>query len=452
MSAIVDKLLVDKSIVDKGLSIKIGSRSDIGGQKTNQEDNQDALWIFKNHLHNICVFGVLDGHDKDTGKVAADAGKEYAETFTSENIELAISDPICFLENIFAGIHNIIRDTLCNYWRKKGFEIKVEESGIILKKQIGLLHNDWRNISGGTTKSMIMIVGNKMYIANVGDSTGLLCSSSSNSSSSSSSNSKSKPVLKKSFLTYEKDVQEPSIIKSNRLDEDIGSNTLILTLDHSPENPEEFIRCRKQNPSMIDPLKPSLNFIYDNITISNKSCCPPIFDIGENGIPIKRTTGITYNKNVRKEASTYVSTPSASIYKDSLAVTRSLGDFNLGTFGLGHKPEIQSVNLETVFETVETVFETVETVFETVETVETVEAKTICIVLATDGVWDNWTYKDVSEFVMDPNCLEKIVKSPETGAQDVTNAFMDKNELFAKKNFGRSADNATAIIVYITKN
>ena len=32
----------------------------------------------------------------------------------------------------------------------------------------------------------------------------------------------------------------------------------------------------------------------------------------------------------------------------------------------------------------------------------------ICLVLATDGVWDNWTYEDVTRFVMDASCVDAV--------------------------------------------
>jgi serine/threonine protein phosphatase PrpC len=177
------KVLTDVS----NLSVKISGRSDIGGQKY----NQDAYWIYNNLSYGIYVIGVLDGHDKDTGKIVADTAKNFAESFTLTNIELAKSNPIKFLELIFEGTQCIIKDTLCNLWREKFFEIK-EESGFILKKRSD--YTSWEIIRGGATKSMCMIVGNKMYIANVGDSSGILYSS--------------LPVLKKSFIKYEKDVEQ----------------------------------------------------------------------------------------------------------------------------------------------------------------------------------------------------------------------------------------------------
>ncbi len=407
------KVLTDVS----NLSVKISGRSDIGGQKY----NQDAYWISNNLSYGINVIGVLDGHDKDTGKIVADTAKNFAESFTLTNIELAKSNPIEFLELIFEGTQCIIKDTLCNFWRERFFEIK-EESGFILKKRSG--YTSWEIIRGGATKSMCMIVGNKMYIANVGDSSGILYSS--------------LPVLKKSFIKYEKDV-ETGITKPYESDKpddtDISSDFLILTADHSPENSSEYDRIRKQYLSETVSSRQNPIFVYDDVSICNKSLCSPIFNIREDGTLIKNTIGIKYHKNVRQEPASYITTPNDSTYPDSLAFTRSIGDLYLGTFGLSHKPEISSVNFDTLFDAIGTDL-----------------SKTICIILATDGVWDNWTYHDVGLFLMHHTCIKTIEDSPDSGTHEVTNAFMDRNDLYAKRNFGRSADNATAIVMYISKN
>jgi serine/threonine protein phosphatase PrpC len=76
---------------------------------------------------------------------------------------------------------------------------------------------------------------------------------------------------------------------------------------------------------------------------------------------------------------------------------------------------------------------------------------TVCVVLATDGVWDNWIYDHVQKFVMDKSCLKAIEKDKILGAQRVCKSFMLRNQAFGKKNFGNSSDNATGIVLYITE-
>ena len=73
----------------------------------------------------------------------------------------------------------------------------------------------------------------------------------------------------------------------------------------------------------------------------------------------------------------------------------------------------------------------------------------VCIVLATDGVWDNWSYEDVTKFVMDASCL-KAVGSGDDGAERIAKAFMQRNTIYARRNFGAQADNATGILAYLS--
>jgi serine/threonine protein phosphatase PrpC len=86
-----------------------------------------------------------------------------------------------------------------------------------------------------------------------------------------------------------------------------------------------------------------------------------------------------------------------------------------------------------------------------------------CIILCTDGIWDNWTYKDAVGYVMDPARLARVRASTdadgEGGAEgggtgvDVAEAlvreFMSQNLVYAKQNFGSSMDNMTALLCFI---
>lgn len=76
-------------------------------------------------------------------------------------------------------------------------------------------------------------------------------------------------------------------------------------------------------------------------------------------------------------------------------------------------------------------------------------ASTICLVLATDGVWDNWVYEDIERFMFDDSCLNATTLNSD-GTQRIASSFMKRNSMFAKKNFGNQADNATGIVLYMS--
>ncbi len=82
--------------------------------------------------------------------------------------------------------------------------------------------------------------------------------------------------------------------------------------------------------------------------------------------------------------------------------------------------------------------------------VQAAASPVLCLVLATDGVWDNWTYEDVTKFVLDPSCLGAVAQGSD-GAKRVALSFMQRNGVYAKRNFGAQADNATGIVMYLTQ-
>jgi serine/threonine protein phosphatase PrpC len=387
----------------------IGSKTDIGGQR----ENQDELYEYANPERNIRVMAVFDGHGKPTGKMVAIACREYMKSMVENvnNQNRMEQDPIGFMTDCFEGAHIHVQEVLIAEYKSKGYEIMV--NGAILKQWPG--SNCWENVTGGATQSMVLIVKDKMYIANVGDSDVVMCSS--------------RPILKNEIIHYEVDTN--GLLKEEKDEEDedatLQSYTLKLTCDHSPENECEYKRMRKQAPSVTKPNEAKMLFVYDDNAVNLKFNCKQIFDVSQDGVLTKCPSRVTYYKNIRKESSTYIVSPTEN---HSLAFTRSIGDFALCECGLTCKPEIQSVDLNQVFNE---------------------DASTVCVIVASDGVWDNWEYDKVGEFVMYPNCLEQLTKVPETGAQNVTNSFMARNDYYAKQHFGGSGDNATAVLMYITK-
>ena len=307
----------------------------------------------------------------------------------------------------------------------------MDESGVIIKNKHEFL--GWNEQRGGTTFSIIILIGRKIYMANVGDSSGLLCCK--------------HPILKPSYIKYEKDAANPT--KEMRVEdiETSPSTYIELTCDHSPESIDEYIRMRTFKCSDENPNHAELLCVYDN-QHKHKPRCPHVFDISESGIPtIRQDDGKFehYHKNVRKEKASYVSDRGGD---NVLSVTRALGDFKLQTLGLSNKPEIQSIDLEPIFEQLKIQIDAAKV---DTEIVKSADPMSVCVVLCTDGVWDNWIYDHVCKFVMDPSCLNAIVADTEKGAARVAKSFMLRNQTFARKNFGDGSDNATGIVMYITQ-
>jgi serine/threonine protein phosphatase PrpC len=198
-------------------------------------------------------------------------------------------------------------------------------------------------------------------------------------------------------------VGDSSIISCNQ-----SKEALELNSDNSPENISEFKR--------IKAIDPTIKFIYDG---KNK---PDLFRFNsETGEP--EITGLVqFYKNVRKEAGTLVK---KEIYnhKDEyimLTMTRVLGDFALKP-GVTSEPNINEYSLDELFN-------------------DSIGA----FVLATDGLWDNWCFEDVSKFVMDESCLNVL-----PNVQMITDALMERNTLYSDRNFPGQGDDATIIVIFV---
>ena len=314
-----------------------------------------------------------------------------------------VENPVAFLEFAFKDIHEEIKTKLIEKLVEAEFEVEINDRGDVTARRFA--SQKFTVIKCGTTFSVVVFLDKKLYVANVGDSTGILYSD--------------KPVFHKSSTSF------------------TTASYIELTGDHSPENPLEYIRMRDVKCSEENPLVAELKCIYDNQCEQNKYHCPNVFNISDTGDVIVRPVDSSftfYNKNVRGEKASYV----ADRYGiNALSATRALGDFGLNAQGVSCNPEIRTIELEAIFDQIK------ETSIE--------EAPILCLVLCSDGIWDNWIYEHVGKFVFDKSCLNAIEKDKENGAQRVTNSFMARNRTFAKKNFGGNSDNATGIVVYIEK-
>ena len=186
---------------------------------------------------------------------------------------------------------------------------------------------------------------------------------------------------------------------------------------------------RNTHPSSSNPYVPELLFLYDAHHIP-KRICKPIFNLSETFEPILDPSGIYY-KNVSREWGTIVVPPTDDVH---LAFTRSLGDFFFNSLGVSAKPEIQSIDLTQIAERLS----------------DQEEDNYICVVAATDGLWDNWLPDHVGKFVFDPSCIAAVKTKPDIGALQVARSLIRRNTSFASRNFGHNnRDNATVVVAYI---
>ena len=257
---------------------QIGSDTDIGGGK----ENQDECFVWASVPDAICVLCVLDGHGRDVGKVAASAAKMSLNKYFEEHHSELKSSPYDCLVRAHEVAHLAIREQFKVELDLQGFDTMEAPEGYLLRSKRG--RGQWCCIHGGTTCSIVAMVDGYLYIANVGDSSGLLCAT--------------LPILSKIDLIAEGDAAVSSAtrniydscILTDDSDAEDKLTTLVVTAEHSPESSYEFLRLRDYRAEMDTPYLPSLNIVYDS-PAHEKAKCPPVFSLGVDGLPIVNKRG-----------------------------------------------------------------------------------------------------------------------------------------------------------------
>ena len=380
-------------------TINASASTDIGGGSDNED--QYSILYFEFNGHTIRILIILDGHGGMNGRFVSEIAKIFLEKYFSENILL-------LLENTSECLN--IAYYLTNEEIKKSLKEKTIKENKNIKEVDGYLTSGYNIYSqsliyGGTTCTIAVIIDNiHMYVSNVGDSDAILFTT---------SNISSKVIT---------DVKDDATNIQINQDENI-SNIHICSGNHSAENINEFDRVRNN-------FNPSLNFEYDKLY--SKGFFKDYINIYEKNVDDDNyhiTRKGNYVKNIRNEYGSIVSPPKSSPFESSLSMTRSLGDFYLQKYGVSYIPTIKYVNLSKIFE----------------------ESSIFSLLIASDGVWDNWSYETISKFILNEDCLNRI-NNNEDISEEVCKLLIAKNDELGRKHFGTSRDNATAILAYFKKD
>lgn len=250
------------------LRFQLGSGTDIGGGRENQDDC--FIWIKREE--NLIVLGVLDGHGREVGRIASSAAKAaLTNLLDAEYLDLSRS-PVDFLTRAHELAHEHIRNAFKQELEKQGYELQQSEDGYLMKRRLPT--DFWSCVHGGTSCTLIAVVTHTLYVANVGDSSAVLCVA--------------QPVLERGVMRLERDaavVGMPDAPKDGSVARDISlmeqsnaaTQVMVITAEHSPESAYEFERLRHYRPRDGDPTQPALFVVYDSPS-HDKSQCNPVFD------------------------------------------------------------------------------------------------------------------------------------------------------------------------------
>ena len=236
------------------------------------------MFIWERREENVFVMGILDGHGREVGKVAAQAARKAFLNYFDENYQDLFVDPVSCLHNSFLCAHAAIKRAFVLYYERIGSVVTEAEEGYLMKKKAGA--QAWSCVHGGSSCSVIALVGNYLYSANVGDSSVTMCTGT--------------PIRTAGLMEDVVDLGITSLPDYNpnaplvaAMVDDVDAandktSTIIVSAEHSPESPEEFYRMRRFRARDSDSMQTSLHVVYDSPSVE-KVLCPPVFFVDTDG-------------------------------------------------------------------------------------------------------------------------------------------------------------------------
>ena len=231
------------------------------------KENQDDYFLWNKGDGKTYVIAVLDGHGRELGKVASKAAKDsmYRDLTSDAVLDQLRTTPQATMADVFRRANDAIRTTFLEHYGARNVDCKVEPGGFLVNR--ARQGAAWNCVHGGTTASVVVVLDGALLIsANVGDSTAMTC------------NLGPSMVPSTLFTTYPPEPvhDEPS---------NTGAATYhVLSAEHSPETPSEYVRMREQRPCPNRGGNFSeMLFVYDAPSYS-KYDCPDVFHVQGNGL------------------------------------------------------------------------------------------------------------------------------------------------------------------------
>ena len=381
-----------------------------GGSKPLDAKNQDTYFHLKIDEHNQ-VFGVLDGHGADYGTLVAEVASDAIKAYISEHFDQLRTAPEAVFDVAFEKAHEAAREAVLS---QEDYFATVGEGKVVVDAwETANGEQDMDAVDGGTTATVIALLdGCKLVMAQVGDSSALL----------------------------------GGTVEGEEGEEGGGEVTFEeLMEEHSATNATEYERVLASGPR-----GKLLRFVYDvddddqppifKQRNTKPGAPPPVPKYELNEASRLRAVELeTPPKNCRGDLPTILLTPKKDVTYPklepiTLAMTRSIGDFYLHTFGVTWKPEVRTMELSDL-------------IMKKSGGGKGGKLTNLTLILASDGIWDLYENSEVFDAIVS----KPTVLSNGKRKQSISNAkaFFDKSVEKGAEIFGSSADNMTGIVVYL---
>ena len=380
-----------------------------GGYKPQESLNQDACFVLRLDEHRQ-AWGVFDGHGSEHGELVARTAAAAIEGYLREHFGRLRDEPEEAFVEAFSLAHSA---------SKRELLLRVPS---LVEDSQGALWHEWSDdegvlhaeaADGGTTATVIALLDGETIIhAQAGDSSALLGG-------------------------RRRDVSEGNEEASIAFEE--------MLEEHSATNPSEYARV------LSTPRGGLLRFVYETPELWDQNGAQSSADKKKRPLPpevFRRelSTGEGYEldarahmraklqgalpKNVRGDLPAVIITPKddgesggRQRSPQHLAMTRSIGDFYMQTFGITWRPEVITVDLAEVLDSL----------------------SSISLLIASDGIWDLWESEEAFAAIVQP----RVAASSAQQLQSRANAFFEESLRRGHEMFGEAADNLTAIVVHL---
>jgi len=352
------------------------------------KENQDAYFLHKIDDKNS-VFGVMDGHGPDHGRIAAWAAANCAKKYLVEHFAELRTDPEATMIKCFEKCHQAVWDAI------KSQPDVYEKEGLLV---IDVDDDDWPlgydAADGGTTASVAALVdGRTLIYASSGDSCSVLG------------------------------------VPDGKGSGPDGHVVTELIPEHSPTNLNDWVtnlqgtgvHCVFDHEEMFDNQPHNLLPIFTPTRDGQWEIAQSTYDKAK-----ELNVGL---KTERGDLAAVIMTPESGRFSQMmLGVTRSIGDFYHQTYGVTWKPEVVVKDLRA-------------------ECIANGSDGAVLIV-ASDGIWDHWGFDTSMEMLIAPGAGPP--SAPLTDKKRVL-AFFEKTRVRGEETFGDGADNLTGVVAVFRK-
>lgn len=404
--------------------MRIGGMTHPGGSK---KPNQDRFDMFMVANGEAVVMTVLDGHGTEFGGIASETARKALREHLSktEQLELLRDDPQQFFADAFKTANDCIRDRFCAECESRGFEV-MAEGGVLRRRRRG--EEPWHVVSGGTTTTMaVLLDGAYLLLANVGDSSAILCGTACG-------------ALVHDVRNWSRrdECPEHLTLSGVRQPEADRTRAIPLTRDHSPQDIDEWNRIvAAQAPDAVP------RFLFSQL---NGAPGEDIYDDSGGEVRVI-TENAAYRKSVNGTIASVLATPATAAHQEALGMTRSLGDFHMQSYGVTPEPDVVWLHLGHARSNNSGVEAAAGGAGGGAAAAEAAAPTPFCLMMCTDGVWDNWRFSEISEWVMARSRVEAVLEGRDEDAH--ASELMQETRRKGEAHFGQDADNMTCLLSYL---